>query len=359
MSKQQSYGLLSAVFHRISVSDRAFLARQLAVMLDSGLPISQAVRSMIEQTTNPIIEEILVRVLHDLENGYRFSEAVKKHPKLFNQVFVAVVAAGEATGKLDVALNLLAQEQERDQGFRRRAIGALLYPAFIIGAMFIVGVIMVTRIVPALELVFREANVVLPWTTRLVVAITNSILNYWYVYILLIIIAVSLFMRYLASDEGKKAINSLFIKVPVFGKVISNLEMARFTRILAMMIQSGVPIIQALDAVSQVLDNVIYQEALHVVARNVERGAPISQSLLKFPVFPFTVTQMVAVGEQSGKLEQVLHKLADYYEAETDQSLKNLTALTEPVVFVIVGLGVAFLVFSIIVPIYNLASIIG
>lgn len=322
------------------------------------MPVTQAIRSLIQQTKNPLMADILEDVLSDLENGYKFSAAVKRHPKMFNQVFVSVVAAGEATGKLDTAANLLADELERDQSFRSRVIGALLYPGFIIMAMIAVGIIMVTRIVPALELVFKESAVELPWTTKTVVLITNSLINYWYVYILVLVGVIYLIGRYISTDDGRRSTNAMLLKVPAMGILIKNMEMARFTRILGLMMQSGVPIIQALDAVALVLDNVLYKEALSVVARNVERGSPISQSLQKNPIFPTTITQMVAVGEQTGRLEQVLGKLANFYEEETNQSIKNITALTEPVVFLIVGFGVAFLVFSIIVPIYNLASVI-
>ena len=356
MAKTDS--LFTSLFVRVTHKDRAFLARQLAVMLESGLPITQAIRSLIEQTKNPAMEEVLQVVLTDLENGIKFSAAIKKHPQVFNEVFVSVIASGEATGQLDVVSNLLADELERDQGFRSRVIGALLYPGFIVLAMLAVGIIMVTKIVPALELVFKEANATLPWTTQTVIAVTNSLINYWYVYVIVIIGGIFALSRYLATDDGRRSSNGLLLKVPAFGTLLRNMEMARFTRIFGLMMQAGVPIIQALDAVALVLDNVLYKESLNVVARNVERGSPIAGSLGRDNLFPSTVTQMIAVGEQTGKLEQVLQKLAAYYEEETNQSIKNITALTEPVIFIIVGLGVAFLVFSIIVPIYNLASVI-
>lgn len=334
------------------------MARQLAVMLDAGLPLVQAVGSLADQTRNQLVHESLVVLMNDLENGYRLSDAVKKHPKLFNTVFISVVAAGEASGKLDVALNLLADELERDYAFRSRVFGAMLYPAFIVVAMFIVGIIMVTRIVPALESVFQEANLDLPWTTQLVVTLTNSIIHFWYFYLLAVGLAVYLGRQYLATHDGRRAFNNFLFKVPVVGGLFTNLEMARMTRILGIMMEAGVPIIQALDSVALVMDSVIYREALTAVARNVERGAPISQTLAKHPAFPVTITEMIAAGEKTGKLEQVLYKLADFYEAQTDQSTKNFASLIEPVVFVIVGLGVAFLVFSIIVPIYNLSGAI-
>lgn len=327
-------------------------------MLDAGLPLSEAVRSLSEQTENRMLRETMLSVLSDLENGYKLSEAVDKHPKVFNHVFVSVVAAGETSGKLDVALNLLADELERDYGFRSRVLGVLLYPAFIILAMMAVGIIMVTRIVPALEGVFLESGVALPWTTRTVVFITHSLISYWYIYIGVIVLIAVWATRYLSTSHGQRGMNNFMLKIPAVNSLIVSLEMARFTRILGILIQAGVPIIQALDSVSLVLDSIVYREALHQVARNVERGAPISQTMLKYPVFPSTITEMIAAGEKTGKLEHVLGKLADFYENQTNQAIKNMSALVEPVVFVIVGLGVAFLVFSIIVPIYNLSSAI-
>lgn len=346
------------IFSRVSAEERAFIARQLAVMLDAGLPLVQAVHSLSEQTNNPIVHQALTVVGSDLENGYTMSDATKKHPKLFNHVFIQVVAAGEASGKLDVGLNLLADELERDYGFRSRIIGSMLYPAFIVLAMIVVGIIMVTRIVPALEGVFSQSGVALPWTTQFVVSFTNSLINYWYLYIAGVAAVVYIFIRISSTNEGRRTLNTILFKTPVIGNLYKNLEMARFTRILGIMIGAGVPIIQAIDAVAVVLDSVVFREALAAVARDVERGSPISQALVKYPDIPTTITEMIAVGEKTGKLEKVLSKLADFYETQTNQASKNFASLVEPVVFVIVGLGVAFLVFSIIVPIYNLSNVI-
>jgi type IV pilus assembly protein PilC len=171
-----------------------------------------------------------------------------------------------------------------------------------------------------------------------------------------IALAIYWFVRYLSHEDGKRSFNNFLLKIPAFGNLFTNLEMSRMTRILGIMIQAGVPIIQALDSVALVMDSVIYREILQVVSRNVERGAPISQTMSKFEQIPNTVTEMIAAGEETGKLEQVLGKLADFYETQTNQSIKNVASLIEPVVFVIVGLGVAFIVFSIIVPIYNLSA---
>ncbi|MEX2361644.1 MAG: type II secretion system F family protein, partial [Patescibacteria group bacterium] len=198
MAKSGGFNL-NRLLGRVTFQEKSFVSRQLAVMLDAGLPLSQAVRSLSEQTENPVLAEALGQILRDLENGYKLSDAAKKHPKIFNNVFISVVAAGESSGKIDVALSLLADEMERDYSFRGRVMGAMLYPGFIIVAMFVVGLIMVTRIVPALESVFNEANVELPWTTKTVVFVTNSIINYWYVYIAVTALIVFWLVRYLST----------------------------------------------------------------------------------------------------------------------------------------------------------------
>src|SRR3990167_10154375 len=201
----KSNSLFNSFFVRISRKDRVFFARQLAVMLESGLLITQAIRSLIEQTKNPLMRELLEDILVDLENGLKFSAAIKKHPHVFSEVFTSVVASGETTGKLDTVIDMLADELERDQGFRSRVIGALLYPGFIVAAMITVGIIMVTKIVPALELVFKEAGSTLPWTTLTVVFITNSLINYWYVYVIVIVGGGFVISRYLATEEGRRS----------------------------------------------------------------------------------------------------------------------------------------------------------
>jgi type II secretory pathway component PulF len=347
-----------SVFDRVTANDKAFIARQLSVMLESGLPLVQAVQSLANQTQNSIIKRTLTEVASNLENGYSFSESIKRYPKIFNTVFVAVVAAGETSGKLDTCMHLLADELERDSGFRGRVIGSMLYPGFIIIAMVVVGIILTTKIVPALELVFADSNAQLPWTTEVVIHITNSLIDYWYLYIAAVVLIVVGISRLLANDDGRRAFNNLIMAIPVVGKLFTDLEMARLTRILGILVQSGVPIIQALNSVALVMDSVVYRDILQATAQDVERGAPIAQTMAKYPKMPSTVTEMIGVGEKTGKLDQVLNKLAEFYETETDQATKNFSAIIEPVIFVIVGLGVAFIVFSIIIPIYSLSSVI-
>jgi len=345
-------------FNRITTKDRSFIARQLAVMIGAGLPLTQVFQSLSNQARNRQIKAALRQILSDLENGYRLADALKKHPRLFSSVYVSVTAAGEATGKLALTTQMLANDLERDQATLSRMVGALIYPGFIVGAMVAVAIIMVTRIVPALEQVFQQSNMTLPWTTRMVIWATNSLLKYWPLYLLALAGLITLATSYWRSEDGRRRLDSLLLKIPVVGLVMRNLEMERFNRILGMMISSGVPIIQAIEAVAGVLDNATYRDVMVALARNVERGATLSQTLAKYKEVPSQVTEMIAVGEQTGRLDEMLGRLAVHYREEVDQGVKNITSLLEPIIFVIVGLGVAFLVVSIIVPIYGLAGAI-
>ena len=349
---------LSKYFNRVSGKDRSFMARQFAVLLGSGIQISECANLIKQQTKNKVIANALDNIERDLEAGYSFKESIKKFPNIFPEIFVNVVAAGETSGKLDETLDMMANEFEKDQNFRGRVVGALLYPGFIVGAMVVIGFIMTIYIVPSLESVFAESHVDLPWTTKTIVAITHSIINYWYIYIIAIGAIAFATTKVLGSVDAKRKSSGLVLELPVMGALITDMEMSRFCRTLAMLIRAGVPIIKSLESVSSVIDNYVYKEIIKDVSFNVERGSTISHTLAKYKTFPVTVTQMIAVGEQTGKLEEMLVKMANYYEVETDQAIKNITALLEPIIFVVVGLGVAFLVFSIIVPIYNLSSAI-
>lgn len=359
MAKRKSNFSLNNLFGKVSFEDKTFFARQLSIMLDAGVSLSDAVRSVASQTSNNLAKKTFEMVLDDLENGMRFAEALRKHPKVFNNVFVSVVAAGEASGKLDTALNSLSDELERDNSFRSKAYGALYYPAFIVVALFVVAIIMATRVIPALESVFTEANMDLPLATKIVISVTNSFIGFWYVYILVFAGIIYGLIKFGQTEDGRELFNNIILATPGIGKMLMNLEMARFTRILGLMMESGVPIIQAINSSAEVMDISRYRNALKIVAQNVERGAPISQTLERFDEFPTNIREMIAVGERSGRLEAVLKKLADFYTAQTEQAIKNVSSLIEPIVFVVVGLAVAFLIFSVVVPIYSLSGAIN
>ncbi len=342
-------------FNRISSHEKAFLARQLAAMLGSGLPLSKAMGILTNQTRNRHLQEILSGVERDLETGLPFSAAIAKYPELFDRIFVNVVVSGEQVGKLAEVLAQLADQLEKDNGFTSRIKGALAYPAFVLVAMLVVGGIMTTYIVPQLRQVFEEAGSKLPLTTTLLIALSDGLIHYWWAILLvgggLLVFA----FTYLRSKAGEAVLGTIEVKFP--GGLGYDVYMTRLTRTLGMLVQSGTPIVEAITVTGAVMDNVLYEKVLADAAEQVKRGIPLSVPLGASELIPPIVSQMVEVGEQTGQLDQILLNLAGYYEGEADGKIKALGSLIEPAVILLIGIGVGFLVYSILVPIYNIAQL--
>ncbi|MFA6423168.1 MAG: type II secretion system F family protein [Patescibacteria group bacterium] len=341
----------------VSVKEKAFFSRQLATMLSSGLPLTQSLYILAVQSTNEYFKSILNDVIFDLEAGYNFHNALSKHPKVFNKVFVSLVKAGESSGKLEQILDDLATQIENDAAFSSKIKAALLYPVFILVVLIGVSVMMMVKVIPQLEDVFKESNAKLPWITTTLMSMSRFMVHYWWICIFAIVGLVILVRVLLKTDGFEYFWNKFKIKGPIIGKIVTGIYMHRFTNTLSLLTSSGIPIIESLDIVGDVMNNRIYIEELQNVAVQVERGVPISVPLSKNSNFPLIVSQMIMVGEQTGKLDKVLKGLAKYYYEETDNKIKGISSLFEPVMIVFIGGGVAFLVFAILMPIYNLAQI--
>lgn len=341
--------------NRISTKNKAFLARQISTMIASGLPLNKAIAILADQERNPKIKEILLGVLDNLEAGAPFSTAAAKYPKLFDKVFINIVVSGETVGKLSDVLAQLADQYEKDGEFRSKISGAFAYPAFIIVAMLIVGAVMMVYIIPQLQSIFDEAHATLPLPTRIIIWISTILKNDWLVLVVGLVAGFFLLQAYLRSAAGKRLLDAIQIRLP--GGVGVEIYMTRMAQTLGMLVQAGTPIIEALNVTADVLDNVYYAELLRGAVSQVKRGIPLSVPLGESKYFPPIVSQMVSVGEQTGQLDKILLNLGDYYQGEVDDKLKNISALIEPVIIVIVGIGVGFLVYSILIPIYNIAQI--
>jgi len=340
--------------NRVTGSERAFLARQLATMLSSGLPIDRAVAVLANQTHNPYLASVLGQVGTDLEAGLPFSGAIAKYPRVFSRVFVNVIIAGEAVGKLAQVLEEMAKRLEDEQEFTGKIKGALYYPLFVLGAMILIGGVLIVYVIPQLKLVFEEAGVVLPLTTRVLIAISDFLASQWWLAILLIIGVMIGIRYYLRTSIGRRMMDSLVLRLPT--GMARDIYMARFSRTLALLVKSGTPIIEALSITAEVINNQLYAETLQAARDEIARGVPMSVPLSRSVLFPIIIPQMILVGEQTGRMDQVLESLADYFEQESNTKLKSLSSLFEPVMIVIVGLGVAFMVFSIFIPIYSIAQ---
>lgn len=341
----------------VTIKDKAFFTGQLSTMINSGLPLTRSLEILATQSRKPALKDILKEVTADLEEGVSFSKSISKHPAVFDNVFISIIRSGETSGKLDQVLKELATQLENENRFISRLRGAMLYPVFILCAMIGVAILMMVKVIPQISQIFKESNAPMPWATKALIAASNVLIHQWWV-VILVIIGLVLFLRYYFKTTGGQLVyNNIQIHFPLIKVVSEDIYMSRLTRTLAMLVGSGVEIIKAVNITSEVMNNLVYQKGLKEVSSQIERGIPMSVPLSKNPIFPILLSQMVAVGEQTGKLDEVLRNLANYYQEESDARMRSLTALVEPIIIMIIGAGVGLMVFAILMPIYNIAQI--
>lgn len=330
--------------------------RQLSVLLSSGIPISTSLSLAAQQTENETIRRALYTVNHDIEHGQSLSTAVARFPVIFDNVTVSMIRSGEASGQLQQVLEELAKRLEEAVNFNAKVRNALLYPVFIIAVLIIVVGLMSTLVIPRLAEVFQESDLKLPWTTQLLITITSFTSRYWYLLAALLVAGIVALRPFFVMAEGRQIIYTLQMRIPLFKKLVMNSMLVRFTSLLQMLIHSGVPITQALDITGSAMQNLQWERAIRIAQTEVERGIPLSTALARHSVFPKQLTQMIAVGEETGKIDTIFDTARQYYEQETDVLVKGITALLEPIILLVVAVGIGFVVISIIVPIYSLAE---
>lgn len=352
-----SVNFLKNLFRRISIKEKVFLARQLATMLSSGLEIDHAFKILESQTRGKYLKSVYRSIISDLEQGNSLSFAISHYPTIFDPVFVAIVRSGESTGQLDKVLSQLADRLEITHDFNSRVRSALVYPAFIVTVMIGILITMMIYVVPQLKLVFEDSNIPLPWTTNTIIGISNFTVNYWWVEIIGALLLITAGYLFFHSERGGSLWDRLKLEIPIARELYIEIYMARFCRTMSMLIKAGVPIMETIAISADVISNRVYYKSLKFIASQVERGIPMSVPMQKDKNFPPLVSEMVSVGEQTGKMEIVLTKMGDFYEKETDNLVKGLSGLIEPAIIVIIAFGVGFLVFSIITPIYSIANV--
>jgi type IV pilus assembly protein PilC len=341
---------------RTKESDVSTFTRQLATMVNSGLPITEALLILRTQSGGSM-QKIIAQILADIEGGESLSAALSKHPKVFSRTYIALVKSGEVGGVLDTVLGRLADDIEKQQEFKGKVKGALIYPAIIVVGMVAVALIMVIFVIPRLTSLYGEFNAKLPLPTQILISISNIVLTLWPVLLLATFGGLYGFGLYRKTPQGKRTTDELILRLPIIGPLQKEVILANLTRSLSLMVGAGVSILDGLNITAEVVGNAVVSDALKDAAKDVEKGFPVAYSFAKHPeAFPFILSQMVAVGEETGKMEEVLSKVSHIFEVESDEKVKGLTAAVEPLVMVLLGLGVGFLVIAIILPIYNLTS---
>ncbi len=340
----------------IKMRDIVILTRQFSTMINAGLPLVQAMTILAEQSQNKVLSEIMRKVVFDVESGNTVADALSKHPQAFTNLYVNMVAAGEAGGILDTILMRLATFMEKNDALIRKVKGAMIYPGVIMSVAAIAVTVLLIFVIPVFENLFSSAGLALPLPTRIVMGASRFLKGYWYVVLAVIGTSVFLFKRYNATSDGKLKIDRFMLKVPVLGDVLRKSAVSRFTRTLGTLISSGVSILDGLEITAKTAGNRVVQDAIMESRSSIAGGDTIAQPLKKSGVFPPMVISMISVGEQTGGLDEMLSKIADFYDEEVDAAVSNLLSLLEPLMIVFLGVVVGGMVVSMYLPIFDMIN---
>jgi type IV pilus assembly protein PilC len=343
----------------ISGKDLVLFSRQLATLIGARVPLLQSLRILQAQITSKRLAVVTTDIIASIENGESLSLALSKHPTVFGNVYISLVKSGEVSGTLNRSLNYLADQLEKDYALKSKVRSALTYPVFIIVTLVGVALLMFKFVLPKLTEVLTEQGGELPAVSKALIAITNFINVYWWLVLVGLGAAFVMARFYVGTPNGRYTWDRLKISFPILSGIFQRIYLARFARNLATLVAGGIPIIQALQIISEIINNVIYRDIVMKASVQLANGRSISDSLQGHPEFPPIVTQMVRVGEETAQLDDILTKLAEFYEKEVDDRVAILTTLLEPMIMIILGVGVGALIAGILLPIYNLASTIG
>ncbi|HUU41373.1 MAG TPA: type II secretion system F family protein [Desulfatiglandales bacterium] len=344
---------------KVTNKDMVIFTRQFSTMIDAGLPLVQGLTILGEQSENKTFRRMLKQVTKDVEGGSTLADALGKHPKVFDALFVNLVAAGEVGGILDTILQRLATYIEKAEKLKSQIKGAMTYPAVVVGiAVIVIGVIMIF-VIPVFQDMFSSFGKALPVPTQIVVNMSNFSKKNVHYMIGGLILFVWLFRRYRSTTSGKRNIDSIMLKLPIFGDLIKKVAVARFTRTLGTMISSGVPILDALEITAKTAGNVIVEEVIYDARSSIAEGQTIAEPLSETDIFPGMVTQMISVGESTGALDAMLDKIADFYDDEVDATVSAMTSMLEPLLMLFLGGSIGGLVVAMYLPIFQMAAAMG
>ena len=343
---------------RVKLKDVSIFSRQFATMINSGLSMLRSLYILAEQTESKPLAAIVSQVRVDVERGSSLSAALAKHPKAFNRLYVSMVRAGEAGGVLDSVLLRLATTIEKQVELRRKVKSAMTYPAVVSGLVLLMVAAMLLFVIPMFQNIYGELGGKLPAPTQILINISSVVRKWWYIVLLGMIAFVWAFRRWINSKEGRKRWDTVKLRMPIFGGLTRKTALARFGRTLSALVRAGVPILESLDIVCDTAGNWVVAEAVRDSAQHVRRGEPISRRLEEHPVFPPMVVQMMSVGEETGALDEMLDKIADFYDAEVEATVNAMTSLIEPLLIVVMGVCIGGMIIALYLPMFNIINLI-
>jgi type II secretory pathway component PulF len=344
------------IWDRVTPKELLVFFRQLSTLIEAKVPLVSSLYAIGDQTENKYLKIVLKEMGGDIEDGMTFSEALAKHPNVFTPLTINMIKAGEVSGNLQKSVTFIANSIEKNYQLTSKIKGALFYPAFVVTVGGIIGFLIVSFILPRLTSLIKDMKVEVPWYTKVIMALGDFMAVYWWAVLLLILTLIGSVAYYVKTEAGKREWESIQLKLPVFGRIFRYVYLARFADNFSTLVVGGIPMVRALTIVGDVVGNSVYKSIILRSADEVKSGGNISSVFATSPDIPPVVTQMVRIGEETGKLGQVLESTSSFYTSEVENMARNMTALIEPILIVVLGIGVAILVFAIILPIYNIAG---
>ena len=349
-------GFLGSLTGRITTKDRVVFTRQLATLIGAGLPLSQSLHTVMEQTQNKQLQSVVQEVVASVEGGRTLSDSFAKHPKIFNEVFISLMAAGEISGTLDQSLQRIATQQEKDAAIATKIKGALMYPLIVLVVIFGVMAFMLFTVVPQVEKLYDDLGKSLPFLSQVMVNAADFVMNFWWLVIIIIGISVYFIMQYLKTESGITFKDTFKLKVPLFGKMFTKLYMARFARTGQTLLSTGVSMLDTLNITGRAVNNTVIQKAIERTAEKVQGGKALSLALEPEESIDSLVAQMIKIGEQSGRIDEMMGKVAQVYEDELDEQIRTISTAIEPVLMVVLAVVAGGMVGAILFPIYSLVN---
>jgi type IV pilus assembly protein PilC len=345
-----------SLFNKISQRDLVVVSRTLSVMVSASVSLVDAIRNLARQAENPRLKILLTNVGNEVESGSRFSDALASHGAVFGDFYINMIRSGETSGQLIEVLEYLADQLEKDYDLNSKIKGAMIYPAFVMSGLGVVAFMMMTFVVPQLTSILEEANVPLPLSTRMLIAVASAFQNYWWLIILSIIGSVVGFRAWISTPGGRYIWDRFKMRIPILGKLLQRIYVVRFARSLSTLNKGGVDMISSLEIVSGVMGNAAWKQLVFETIREVNDGNSIVSAMVRQKFVPSMMTQMLGVGEETGKIQEVLERLSAFFSREIDNIVANLVSLIEPIVMILLGIGVGVMVSAILLPLYNLSS---
>ncbi len=344
---------------KVKLTELVMFSRQIATMIDSGIPLMQSLEILSEQIENKSFKTTVSELKKSVATGSSFYEALAKHPRTFNPLFINMAKAGESSGALDDIMDRLASYLEKTDSLIRKVKSAMIYPIVVSSMAFIITMLMMLKVVPVFKDMFNDFGGKLPLPTQILIAISDALTKYFVIWFSLMVGGIILFIQFIRTQKGAMVFDRFKLRVPIFGMIIRKVAVSKFSRTLATLVKSGVPILSALEIVGKTAGNKVVEQAVEKVRNSIREGESISEPLMRSGVFPPMVVRMIAVGEQTGELEKMLSKIADFYDDQVDASVSGLTSLIEPLIIAFLGIVIGGIVICMFMPLFALSSLVS